>query len=307
MLQHMSLSRHLLLLVIWPAALAAQAITDIDFLERGREHFERRRFLNALESLRVSLQMNEDRDARTYPPKLDAEILAAECLVQLGRNDEAANMYERAITHGYSDKKAIAFLARYFYARRSDNKALQYFNQYLTLDRVDIETHILHARLLGRLKKRDKATELLESLEPAPANLKPEDCERHERRRQWREAFTCATALRNNKPEREQFYLLRYRLAALQKNPKLTADCAEELYHIFGRNTRYIWPLIEVRMAERRFYDARVLLEEIIAQNGEDSEAQRLLANLRTVAPQAVEKPFRATNKEMKMIEGLSK
>ena len=51
--------------------------------------------------------------------------------------------------------------------------------------------------------------------------------------------------------------------------------------------------------------DARLLLEEVIRIRGKDSDAERLLANLRVQAGQALEKPFRATRKEMLMIETL--
>ena len=80
-------------------------------------------------------------------------------------------------------------------------------------------------------------------------------------------------------------------------------ECAEDLYFLFGNDSRYIWPLIEARIANRKFYDARILLEEVIAINGNDSEAKRLLANLKNDAPRAVEKPFRATPKEMQFLE----
>ena len=94
--------------------LPAQPVTAEDFFDRARDHFERRRFLNTLDSLRVVLQMTEQADARTTPLKREAEILAAQSLASLGRRDEAANMYERAIFHGYSDKSALAYLGIYF-------------------------------------------------------------------------------------------------------------------------------------------------------------------------------------------------
>ena len=286
-----------------PAGLAAQPVSPEDFLERAREHFERRRFLNALESLRVTLQMTEDRDAREYRPKLEAEILAAECLVALGRGEEAANMYERALLHGYSEKKVLAFLAQHFDSRRLWSRASPYFEQYYALDKSDAITHIRFAKMLGRQKNREKARQILESLEPLPAKEKSEVCERLERQRKLREAYACVTALRNARPDKEQHYLTRYRLAVAQKQPQLLVECAEDLYFLFGNDTRYIWPLIEARIAARKFYDARILLEEVIALNGSDSEAKRLLANLQNDAPRAVEKPYRATRKEMEMLE----
>ena len=286
-----------------PLGVTAQPVSPEDFLERAREHFERRRFLNALESLRVTLQMTEERDAREYRPKLEAEILAAECLVALGRNEEAANMYERALLHGYAEKKVLAYLAQHFSSRKLWKRAAPYFEQYYAVDKSDTVTHIRFAAMLGRQKKRDQARQILESLEPQPAKEKSEDCERYERRRKLREAYACVTALRNARPDKEQHYLTRYRLAVAQKQPQLVTECAEDLYFLFGSDSRYIWPLIEARIAARKFYDARILLEEVIAINGSDSEAKRLLANLQNDAPRAVEKPFRATPKEMQMLE----
>lgn len=286
-----------------PLGVTAQPVSAEDFLERAREHFERRRFLNALESLRVTLQMTEDKDARGYRPKLEAEILAAECLVALGRNEEAANMYERALQHGYAEKKVLAYLAQHFDSRKLWSRAAPFFEQYYAVDKADTVTHIRFARMLGRQKNRDRARQILESLEPQPAKEKSEDCERFERRHKLREAYACVTALRNARPDKEQHYLTRYRLAVAQKLPQLVTECAEDLYFLFGNDTRYIWPLIEARISARKFYDARILLEEIIAMSGGDSEAKRLLANLQNDAPRAVEKPFRATRKEMQMLE----
>lgn len=301
--------KHIQTLCVWicfmviPFALYAQPVSAEDFLERAREHFERRRFLNALESLRVTLQMTEEKDAREYRPKLEAEILAAECLAALGRHEEAANMYERALSHGYAEKKVQAYLAQHFDGRKLYDRAAPYFEQYYAADKADSATHIRFAKMLGRGKNRERARQVLESLEPQPAKEKPEDCERLERRHKLREAYGCVTALRNARPDKEQHYLYRYRLAVAQKQPQLVIECAEDLYFLFGSDSRYIWPLIEARIATRKFYDARILLEEVIAINGNDSEAKRLLANLKNDAPRAVEKPFRATPKEMQFLE----
>lgn len=287
------------------SGITAQPVSPEDFLERARDHFERRRFLNALESLRITLQMTEARDAREYKTKLEAEILAAECLVALGRNEEAGNMYERALSHGYNEKKVLAFLARHFDSRKLYTRAAPYFEQYYAVDKSDIVTHISFARMLGRQKNRDRARQVLESLEPQPAKVKSEDCERYERRHKLGDAFDCLTALRNARPDKEQFYLARYRLAMAQKKPQLITECAEDLYFLFGNETRYIWPLVEARIASRKFYEARILLEEVITISGGDSEAKRLLANLKNDAPRAVEKPLKATPKEMQMFEGM--
>lgn len=300
----MSLARHCFLLItLFAPRLQAQPVSAEDFLERAREHFERRRFLNALESLRVTLQMTEEKDAREYRPKLEAEILSAECLAALGRHEEAANMYERALSHGYTEKKVLAYLAQHFDGRKLYDRAAPYFEQYYAADKADSATHIRFAKMLGRQKKRDRAKQVLESLEPQPAKEKPEDCERLERRHKLREAYSCVTALRNARPDKEQHYLSRYRLAMAQKQQQLVIECAEDLYFLFGSDSRYVWPLIEARIATRKFYDARILLEEVIAINGNDSEAKRLLANLKNDAPRAVEKPFRATPKEMQFLE----
>ncbi len=288
--------------MVIPLEIPAQPVSAEDFLERARDHFERRRFFNALESLRVTLQMTEGRDAREYRPRLEAEILAAESLVALGRNEEAANMYERALLHGYRDKKVLAYLAQHFDSRKLWDRAAPYFEQYYAVDKSDAVVHIRFARMLGRQKNRDRARQILESLEPQAAKVKSADCERDERRGKLRDAYACATALRNARPDKEQHYLARYRLAVAQKQPQLVTECAEDLYFLFGGDTRYIWPLVEARIAARKFYDARILLEEVIAMNGNDSEAKRLLANLINDAPRAVEKPFRATAKEMQML-----
>lgn len=290
-----------------PFRLTAQPVSPEDFLDRAREHFERRRFLNALESLRITLQMTESRDAREYQPKRDAEIMAAECLEALGRTEDAANMFERALAHGYSEKKVLAYLATYFDRRKKWDKAAGYFEQYYAVDKTDVLTHIRYAKLMGRQKNRDRARQLLESLEPAVSITKSETCEDLEKRRKYRDAFSCVTALRNARPDKEQFYLARYRLAVVQKLQPLTIECAEDLYFLFGNDSRYIWPLIEARIATRKYYDARLLLEEVIGLNGNDSEAQRLLANLQNEAPRAAEKPFRATSKEMYLLQGVQK
>ena len=288
--------------LVFTGAGIAQPVSAEDFLERAKEHFERRRFLNALDSLRVTLQMTELDDARQNRTKLEAEILAAESLVALGRGEEAANMFERALSHGYAEKKVLAYLALHFDKRRYFDKAAVFFEKYYAVDKADSAVHIRYAKLLGRQKKRAEARQLLESLTPEAARVKSDECEMHERRKKYRDAFACVTALRNARPDKEQHYLTRLRLAAAIKNPALVAECAEDLYQLFGDKPRYIWPLVESRIAARKFYDARILLTEIISLEGKNSDAERLLANLVNEAPRAVEKPNRATRKEMQML-----
>ncbi len=75
------------------------------------------------------------------------------------------------------------------------------------------------------------------------------------------------------------------------------------LYALFGSEARYIWPLVEVRSPQKRFYDARLLLEEIMQVAGPNADAERLLTNLQRQAPQAFERPYRASPKEMQMLE----
>lgn len=285
------------------APLFAQPVTAEDFLERAREHFERRRFLNALDSLRVVLDMTAQDDARKNRVKFEAEVLSADALKGLGRLEEAANMYERSIAHGYDDKGVYAFLALYFDKHKKFDQALPLFEKYYALDKADVPTHIRYAALLGRLKRRAEAKQVLEGAEPRIAPQKSEDCARLESQRKLREAATCFKAVREAQPDREQNYLGAYRVAIALKDAKATEENAELLYFIFGSETRYIWPLIEWKLSRKKFYDARLLLEEIIRLRGKDSEAERLLANLKTQAESALEKPFRATRKEMQMLD----
>lgn len=281
----------------------AQPVSPEDFLERAREHFERRRFLNALESLRVTLQMSEDLDARTYATKRDAEILSAECLAALGRTEEAANMYERADAHGYNDKKVLAFLALYFDRRKYSEKAIGYFERYYAIDKTDIATHIRYAALLGKLGDREKAKQVLESSEPVQNNGKPEMCALKETQKKYREALDCYRLVLAGRPDKEKNYLAVYRVARTLRDTKLALEYAELLHQIFGGETRYIWPLIETRLAQKKFYEARILLEEITRTNSADKDAERLLANLRNEAGPAMEKPWRANRKEREFLK----
>jgi tetratricopeptide (TPR) repeat protein len=285
--------------------LFAQPVTAEDFLERAREHFERRRFLNALDSLRVVLDMTAQDDARKNRVKFDAEILSADSLKALGRLEEAANMYERSLVHGYEEKSVYAFLALYFDKHKRFEQALAYFAKYYALDKADVPTHIRYAALLGRLKRRAEAKQVLEGAEPRVAAQKSEDCSRLESQRKLREAAACFKTVREAQPDREQNYLGAYRVALALKDAKSTEENAELLYFIFGGDTRYIWPLIEWKLSRKKFYDARLLLEEVIRLRGKDSDAERLLANLQVQAGAALEKPFRATRKEMQMLESM--
>lgn len=289
------------------APVFAQPVTAEDFLERAREHFERRRFLNALDSLRVVLDMTAQDDARKNRVKFEAEILSADALKALGRLEEAANMYERSLVHGYEEKSVYAFLALYFDKHKKFEQALAHFEKYYALNKADVPTHIRYAALLGRLERRAEAKQVLEGAEPRVAAQKSEDCGRLESQRKLREAAACFKTVREAQPDREQNYLGAYRVALALKDAKAVEENAELLYFIFGSETRYIWPLIEWKLARKKFYDARLLLEEVIRLRGKDSDAERLLANLKTQAESALEKPFRATRKEMQMLEGLPK
>ncbi len=295
------------LLLIYCAGLSlpAQPVTPEDFLERAREHFERRRFLNTLDSLRVVLEMTAAEDAARMRTRLEAEILAAESLAALGRHDEAANMYERAIAHGYTQKNALAYLGNYFEARGQWPKARDYLAAYFAADKSDAQTHIRYAVVLARLYERGQAKDVLAAIEPQTAGKKAEECELLERQKKLRQAYECFWDYRNTHPDREPGYLALYRISRQLRDREKQAQSAQTLYWLFGDDTRYIWPLIEVRLAERRFYDTRLLLEEVIRLKGKDSDAERLLANLQRDAPEAVKRPYKATAAEMLLLEGL--
>jgi tetratricopeptide (TPR) repeat protein len=282
--------------------LAAQATTREDYFERAREHYERRRFLNTLHSLRIVLQMSEGNDARSDKIKLDAEVLAAESLRELGRNEEAANMYERSLEHGFNEKRVFAFLALYYEKRGKFAEALPHFEKYYALDKSDVQVHIRYAAALGRLKRREASRQVLENSEPKPAGETQEKCDLLERQKKNQAALLCFRALRDAQPDREANYLALYRLALLVKNHAEAKENAEYLYHIFGAEPRYIWPLAEVKLSERKFYDARLLLEEVIRLQGANADAERLLANLKVQAGSAMDKPYRASPKEMRML-----
>ncbi|HMV35183.1 MAG TPA: hypothetical protein PKW28_08790 [Turneriella sp.] len=300
--------RHFLFFVLSAGiSLPGQPVTPEDFLERAREHFERRRFLNTLDSLRVVLQMTAAEDATKNRTKLEAEILSAQSLAALGRRDESANMYERAISHGYADKSALAYLGNYFEARGQWPKAREYLSAYFAADKGDAQTHIRYAVVLARLKERTQARELLAAIEPAAGGKKAEECELLEKQKKLRQSFDCFWEYRNGHPDREAGYLALYRISRQLGDREKQAQSAQTLYWLFGDDTRYIWPLVEVRLAERRFYDARLLLEEVIRLKGKDSDAERLLANLQRDAPEAVKKPFRATPAEMRLLEELQR
>lgn len=247
--------------------------------------------------------MTERDDARQNATKLEAEILAAQCLAALGRRDEAANMYEHAVVHGYSDKSAFAYLGTYFMAHGRWQQARSYLAAYFAQDKSDAETHIRYAVVVSRVHARDQAREILAAIEPASAPQKIEECDLLERQKKLREAYACFLAYRNSHPEREVGYLALYRTAKKRNDRDKMAEAAETLYWLFGDDTRYIWPLIEVRIAQRKFYDARVLLEEVVRAKGNDSDAERLLANLKRDAPAAVKRPYRASPKEMRFLE----
>ncbi len=276
--------------------------TAEDFLERAREHFERRRFLNTLDSLRVVLDMTKNDDARQNRTKYEAEILAGESLKALGRIEEAANMFERALVHGYNEKTVYAFLANYFDKHKRFDVARDYYEKYYQIDKTDVAMHIRYAALLGRLKRRDEAKQVLEGIQPRAVPQKSEECEKLEQQRKIRQAAQCFKIVREAQPDRERNYLGVYRTALALKDKVLLQESTEWLYFIFGSDPRYIWPLIELKLTQKKFYDARLLLEEIIRIRGKDSDAERLLANLQVQAGPAMEKPFRATRKEMQML-----
>ncbi|MBS0616786.1 MAG: hypothetical protein JSR44_01255 [Spirochaetes bacterium] len=280
----------------------AQATTVEDFLERGKEHFERRRYLNALDAFRVVLDMSAGRNARTFTLKREAEILSAESLATLGRHEEAVNMFERALAHGYENKKVAAYLALYYERAHRYEEALPYFERYFAADKSDIATHAKFAATLGRLGNRARAKAILEQLEPAKAQQSVEACLLLERQKRLKAALPCAKAQQLARPDKEQHYLSVYRIATALKDRRAAREYAEFLFYLFGDEPRYIWPLVEVTLRERKFYDARKLLEEIIRLRGTDSDAEQMLANLKIQAGGALEKPNRATNKEVKML-----
>lgn len=280
----------------------AQATTVEDFLERGKEHFERRRYLNALDAFRVVLDMSSGRDARAFGPKREAEILSAESLAALGRRDEAVNMFERALAHGYENKQVAAYLALYYEQAHRYKEALPYFERYFAADKSDIATHVKFAATLGRSGDRARAREILEQLEPAKAQQGVEACLLLEQKKKLKDALRCAKAQQLARPDKEQYYVSVYRIATELKDRRVAREYAEFLFYLFGGEPRYIWPLVEVAIGERKFYDARKLLEEIIRLQGSDSDAEQMLANLKIQAGGALEKPNRATRKEMKML-----
>jgi len=283
-------------------AYEGQPETAEDFLERARDHFDRRRFLNALDSLRVTLQMSENLDARIYAPKREAEILAAECLKELGRVDEAANMYERSDRHGISDKRTLSYLALYFDRRKDPNRALEYFERYYALDKTDVATHIRYAASIGQSGNRKRAREILEGIEPKPSGKKSDECELLESQRKYRAATECFQSVLIGRPDSVKNFLALFRLAGLLKLRPTQKEYAQYLHRIFGDEARYIWPLAELYLAEKKFYQARLLLEEIIALDANQLDAKRLLANLVSVAPQALRKPDKASQKEMHLL-----
>ncbi len=295
----MSLARHCLLFVACFSALQAQPVTAEDFLERAREHFERRRFLNALDSLRVTLQMGGDQKTM-----LDAEVLSAEALQALGRHEEAVNMYERAISNGYAKPEAYAYLAVQYDERGKWSHAKTHYARYFALNKSDSATHIRYAIVLGRQGDRQQARQVLEAIEPAGGAVELAECETLEEKRKILQAQDCFAKSQLARPDREASYLALYRIANAARQPKAAARHALALYALFGTETRYIWPLVEVRLAERRFYEARLLLEEIIRLAGENADAERLLSNLQKQAPQAFVRPYRASPKEMQMLNG---
>lgn len=295
--------RHFLCLCLFAgASLPAQPVTPEDFLARAREHFSRRRFLNTLDSLRVVLQMTAADDATRNKTKLEAEILSAQSLAALGRSEEAANMYERAVVHGYPDKGALAYLGNYFESRGQWARAREYLAAYFAADKSDVETHIRYAMVLARLKARAQAREVLAAIEPVTPGKKAEECELLEKQQKLRHAYDCFWEYRNAHPDREAGYLALYRTSRQLNNRARQAQSALALYWLFGDDTRYIWPLVEVKLAERRFYEARLLLEEVVRVKGRDSDAERLLANLHRDAPEAIKKPFRASPRELRLL-----
>lgn len=279
--------------------------TAEDFLERAKEHYTRRRFLNTLDSLKVVLQMTEHADARSNPTKREAEILAAKSLAALDRKAEAANMFERAVAHGFVDNAAFTFLATYYDDHAEWQKAKRYFALYFAVEKKDSATQIRYATLLGRLGEREKAREILEGIETRTPQLSLEDCELLERKKKLTAAKDCFLEYRDTHPDREVGYLALFRLSKALKQPEETLRAAKTLYFIFGAKTRFIWPLVETYLESRKFYDARLLLEEIVRTDGKESDAQKLLEKLNYEAGEAAAKPFRATPQEMQLLESI--
>lgn len=294
-------------IVSTPPLVYSSPTTAQDFLERAKEHYLRRRFLNTLDSLKVVLQMTEQADARSNPTKREAEILAAKSLAALDRKAEAANMFERAVVHGYSDNAAYAFLATYYDDHGEWQKAKRYFALYFAVEKKDSTASIRYAMLLGRLGEREKGREILEGIETRSSQRSLEDCELLEKKKNFVAAKECFLEYRDTHPDREAGYLALYRLSRQLKQTDEALSSAKTLYFIFGEKPRYIWPLAETYLDMRKFYDARLLLEEIIRIDGENSDAQKLLAKLRHDAPEATAKPFRATPQEMQLLESIKK
>lgn len=285
------------------SAYDGQPETAEDFLDRARDHFSRRRFLNALDSLRVTLQMTENENARIHAPKREAEILAAECLKELGRSEEAANMYERADTHGLNDKRVLSYLALHFERRKDYERAMPYFERYYALDKTDVSAHIRYAAASGLLGNRKRAREILEGIEAQPAPKKTEECEVMEQQKKYRASAECYLSALKGRPDSVKNFLAVYRVAAHLKASPLRSEYATYLYYIFGDEARYVWPLVEIYLADKKFYRARKLLEEIVALNTGDTDAERLLTNLKATAPQALERPFGANKKEVHLLD----
>ncbi|MCX7632669.1 MAG: tetratricopeptide repeat protein [Turneriella sp.] len=291
----------LFLLMVGLVALKAQPVTAEDYLEVAREHFSRRRFLNTLDTLRIVFELTED--ASESPQRLAAEILAAQSLAALQQREQAANMFVRALAHGYKDKAALAYVGLYYADRRQYAEARNYLARYFALDRTDTPTHIRYAVVLSHLGEKKQAREILESIEPLRVQKREEECLALERKKQFQASYKCFQEYRDGYPDRTAGYLGLYRIARAMRDLALARSAAEDLYWLFGsEQPRFIWPLIEVRLEERRFYDARLLLEEVIQKQGKNADAERLLANLKNAIPQALEKPGGATSAEMRML-----
>lgn len=299
----LSLARHCGLFLLICSSVASQPVTPEDFFERAQYHFERRRYLNALDSLRITLQMTDSLES-PGPVHREAEVLAAESLAALQRHDEAVNMYERAISHGYDNPGIYAYLGKRYDDRGKWREAKKYFEKYFDINKTDAATHIRYAIVLGRQGDREKAKQVLEAIEPTSGGRPMSECEALEKKKKISAALDCFGGVKTSRPDREASYLALYRISSELRQPALAAEHAMALYALFGAETRYIWPLVEVRLAERRFYDARLLLEEIIRSAGPNPDAERLLTNLQRQAPQAFEKPYRASPKEMQMLDG---
>ncbi|HRP68454.1 MAG TPA: hypothetical protein PLY93_02895 [Turneriella sp.] len=301
-------SCYLSLLTTHLSAQTPEAVKEeiIYYLDNALYHYERRRFLNTLDNLRLVLDLLEKtKDERVL--KLTAETLAAETLKNLGREEEAVNMYERALAHGLNNNAANAYLALYFDRHKDFKRALGHFEKYFENDKKDVSTHIRYAALLGRLKKREQAKKVLAEIDATPSPQKVSDCKTLEIKKKWRNAVTCFEVIRQALPASEEGYLGLYRAARVLRDKALFQQNAELLYFIFGNETRYIWPLVEYNISQKEFYEARLLLEEIILLRGKDSEAERILANLKIDAEKAIKKPFRASDKELEFYEEMRK